>query len=91
VDRDGVVETFLAYLRDHNLPVTQQRIDIAKVLLGSDRHLSVEDLAGELQQPTEGRTGLGVPHDRTAAPSPGDSRRLRFMPFRRPGQLTWNS
>ena len=50
VDRDGVVETFLAYLRDHNLPVTQQRIDIAKVLLGSDRHLSVEDLAGELQQ-----------------------------------------
>ena len=50
VDRDGVVETFLAYLRDHNLPVTQQRIDIAKVLLGSDRHLSVEDLAGELHQ-----------------------------------------
>jgi Fur family ferric uptake transcriptional regulator len=25
VDRDGVVETFLSYLRDHNLPVTQQR------------------------------------------------------------------
>ena len=50
VDRDGVVETFLAYLRDHNLPVTQQRIDIARVLLGSDRHLSVEDLAGELHQ-----------------------------------------
>ena len=49
MDRDGVVETFLAYLRDHNLPVTQQRIDIAKVLLGSDRHLSVEDVAGELQ------------------------------------------
>jgi Fur family ferric uptake transcriptional regulator len=50
VDRDGVVETFLNYLRDHNLPVTQQRIDIARVLLGSDRHLSVEELAGELQR-----------------------------------------
>ena len=46
VDRDGVVETFLSYLRDHNLPVTQQRIDIAKVLLGSDRHLCVEEVAG---------------------------------------------
>jgi hypothetical protein len=43
VDRDGVVETFLSYLRDHNLPVTQQRIDFARVLLGSDRHLSVEE------------------------------------------------
>jgi Fur family ferric uptake transcriptional regulator len=50
VDRDGVVETFLSYLRDHNLPVTQQRIDIAKVLLGSDRHLSVEDVTAELHQ-----------------------------------------
>lgn len=50
MDRDGVVETFLSYLRDHNLPVTQQRIDIAKVLLGSDRHLSVEDVTAELQR-----------------------------------------
>ena len=50
VDRDGVVETFAGYLRDHNLPVTQQRMDIAKVLLGSDRHLSVEEVAGELNQ-----------------------------------------
>lgn len=48
MDRDGVVETFLSYLRDHNLPVTQQRIDIAKVLLGSDRHLSVEEVTAEL-------------------------------------------
>ena len=50
MDRDGVVERFLSYLRDHNLPVTQQRIDIAGALLGSDRHLSVEDVAGELHQ-----------------------------------------
>lgn len=50
MDCDGVVESFLSYLRDHNLPVTQQRTDIAKVLLGSDRHLSVEDVAGELRQ-----------------------------------------
>jgi Fur family ferric uptake transcriptional regulator len=50
VDRDLVVDTFLGYLRDHNLPVTQQRIDIAKVLLGADRHLSVEDVAGELHE-----------------------------------------
>ena len=50
MDRDGVVETFLAYLRDHNLPVTQQRIDIARILLGAERHLSAEDVAGELHQ-----------------------------------------
>jgi Fur family transcriptional regulator, ferric uptake regulator len=50
VDSDGVVATFVGYLRDHNLPVTQQRMDIAKVLLGSDRHLSVEDVAGELHE-----------------------------------------
>lgn len=50
MDRDRVVESFLDYLRDHNLPVTRQRIDIASVLLGSDRHLSVEEVAGELHQ-----------------------------------------
>lgn len=49
MDRDGVVDTFIGYLRDHNLPVTQQRVDIARVLLGSERHLSVEDVASELR------------------------------------------
>ena len=59
MDRSGVVETFAGYLRDHNLPVTQQRMDIAKVLLGSDRHLSVEDVAGELNQRGQ-RAGLAT-------------------------------
>ncbi len=48
VDNDGVVEAFRAYLRDHNLPVTKQRLEIAKVLLASERHLSVEEVADEL-------------------------------------------
>lgn len=49
MDPDAVVEAFVAYLRDHNLPVTQQRMDIARVLLASERHLSVEDVAAELK------------------------------------------
>ena len=50
MDADVVVEAFRGYLRDHNLPVTQQRVDIAQVLLASDRHLSVEDVADELHR-----------------------------------------
>lgn len=51
---DPVVERFVAYLREHNLPVTAQRLAIAEVLLTSDRHLSAEEVA---QQVTErGRT-----------------------------------
>lgn len=48
MDADDVVERFREYLRDHNLPVTQQREDIARVLLHSDRHQSVEDVSREL-------------------------------------------
>ena len=40
-----VVDRFVAYLRDHNLPVTAQRLAIAEVVLGSDRHLSAEEIA----------------------------------------------
>ncbi len=43
-----VVERFVAYLREHNLPVTAQRLAIAEVLLTSDRHLSVEEVAKEV-------------------------------------------
>lgn len=43
-----VVERFVAYLRQHNLPVTAQRLAIADVLLASDRHLSAEEVAAEL-------------------------------------------
>jgi Fur family ferric uptake transcriptional regulator len=41
----SVVERFVAYLRDHNLPVTAQRLAIAEVVLGSDRHCSAEEIA----------------------------------------------
>jgi Fur family ferric uptake transcriptional regulator len=44
----AVVERFVAYLRQHNLPVTAQRLAIADVLLASDRHLSAEEVADEL-------------------------------------------
>ena len=43
-----VVERFIAYLREKNLPVTAQRLAIAEVLLASDRHLSAEEVAREL-------------------------------------------
>lgn len=46
---DGtVVDRFVAYLREHNLPVTAQRLAIADVLLTSERHLSAEDVAKEV-------------------------------------------
>src|SRR5688572_16530043 len=44
------MERFRAYLRDHNLPVTAQRLAIAETVLGSDRHLSVEELAAALAE-----------------------------------------
>ena len=48
MDLDAVVESFRAYLRDHSLPITAQRLAIAEVVLGSDRHLSVDDIVQEL-------------------------------------------
>lgn len=45
---DRVVERFTAYLREHNLPVTAQRLAIADVLLNSEHHLSAEDVAKEV-------------------------------------------
>lgn len=45
---DRVVERFTAYLREHNLPVTAQRLAIAAVLLNSEHHLSAEDVAKEV-------------------------------------------
>lgn len=43
-----VVDRFVAYLREHNLPVTAQRLSIAEVLLTSGRHLSAEEVAAEV-------------------------------------------
>ena len=42
-------EAFRVFLRDHNLPATAQRLAIADVVLGTDRHLSAEDVARELR------------------------------------------
>lgn len=39
-----MIESFRTYLRDNNLPVTAQRLTIAEVVLGSDRHLSVDEV-----------------------------------------------
>lgn len=43
-----MIEAFRVFLRDHNLPITSQRLAIAEVLLASDRHLSVEEVATEV-------------------------------------------
>lgn len=45
----AALESFASYLRDHNLPVTPQRLAIADVLLGSTSHLSADDVARELK------------------------------------------
>ncbi len=42
-------EAFRVFLRDHNLPATAQRLAIADVVLGTDRHLSADDVARELR------------------------------------------
>ena len=44
-----MIEAFRAYLREHNLPVTAQRVAVAEVVLGSDRHLSAEEIERELR------------------------------------------
>ncbi|HVT41006.1 MAG TPA: Fur family transcriptional regulator [Gemmatimonadaceae bacterium] len=39
-----VVERFRGWLREHELPVTAQRVAIAEIVLASDRHLSAEEV-----------------------------------------------
>ncbi|MBL0170645.1 MAG: transcriptional repressor [Gemmatimonadaceae bacterium] len=46
---DADRESFVAFLRDHSLPVTAQRLAIAEVVLGTERHLSAEDIAEALR------------------------------------------
>ena len=43
------LEAFRAFLRDHSLPVTAQRLAIADVVLGTEGHLSAEDVASQLK------------------------------------------
>ncbi|MGI8619372.1 MAG: Fur family transcriptional regulator [Gemmatimonadaceae bacterium] len=45
----SALDSFALYLREHNLPVTPQRIAIADVVLGSDSHMSADDVARELR------------------------------------------
>jgi Fur family ferric uptake transcriptional regulator len=46
----GVGDDFDAYLREHGLPVTAQRLAIADIVLQSTRHLSADDVASELKR-----------------------------------------
>ena len=43
------VHLFRRYLREHGLPVTQQREAVAEVVFESSGHLSVEDIEGRLR------------------------------------------
>ena len=45
---ETVVDSFRAYLRDHNLPITAQRMAIAEAVLASDGHLSADDVVREV-------------------------------------------
>ncbi|MHB8839177.1 MAG: Fur family transcriptional regulator [Gemmatimonadaceae bacterium] len=45
-----VIERFTAFLRDRRLPVTQQRLAIADILLHAPGHLSADDVAATLAQ-----------------------------------------
>lgn len=47
---DPVIDQFQAYLREHGLPVTAQRLAIADILLHSASHLSADDVASELNK-----------------------------------------
>ncbi|MBV6521025.1 MAG: Ferric uptake regulation protein [Gemmatimonadaceae bacterium] len=49
VDQRDVIDAFRSYLRDHNLPVTNQRIAVASVVLLSNRHQTADDIARELR------------------------------------------
>ena len=49
LDATELMDQFRRHMRDHNLPVTQQREAIAAVLFHSNEHLSVEDIEGVLR------------------------------------------
>ena len=40
-----VTDAFAAYLREHNQPVTDQRLAVAEVVMASHEHLSADDVA----------------------------------------------
>ena len=46
----ALVERFRRHLRDHHLPVTRQRDLVARIVLLSDEHLSVEGIQRRLKE-----------------------------------------
>lgn len=50
VDPRALLELFRRYLRDHNLPVTQQREAVAEAVFFADGHVSVGDIERSLRQ-----------------------------------------
>ena len=46
---EGDRELFRVFLRDHSLPVTAQRVAIADVVLGTEQHLSADNVAALLR------------------------------------------
>jgi Fur family ferric uptake transcriptional regulator len=49
-DRSPLLEEFRRYLREHSLPVTAQREQVAEVVLAAQGHLSVEDIEQRLRE-----------------------------------------
>lgn len=43
-----ITDAFAAYLREHNQPVTAQRLAVAELVLGSHEHLSAEEVTRQL-------------------------------------------
>ena len=50
MDRRRLIDEFRAYLREHNLPVTPQRVAVAEVLLLRDRHFSADEVKQALAE-----------------------------------------
>jgi Fur family ferric uptake transcriptional regulator len=50
VDGSVLLEMFRRYLRDHNLPVTQQREAVASAVFFADAHVSVGDIERVLRE-----------------------------------------
>lgn len=53
VDGDALLGAFRRWLRDHNLPVTQQREAVAAAIFFSGEHLSVGDIDRQLAEAGE--------------------------------------
>ncbi len=48
MERHAVIEAFRTYLREHNLPITAQRLAVADVVLRGEQHLSAEEIEIEI-------------------------------------------